>query len=71
MVANKNIRRSRKTGKVHTLNRKRSMIARKAARKRKGKHLSAAVRRKIKMGEARVRKTGRTKTGLKSRLKRH
>jgi hypothetical protein len=53
----------RKTGRKRRADPKRSRAAAKGARKRKGKHLTAATKRKIALGEKKTARTGRTKTG--------
>jgi hypothetical protein len=53
----------KKTGRKRRVDPKRSRAAKSAARKRKGKHLSVATKRKIALGEKKTARTGRTKTG--------
>ena len=60
---------SRKTGKRHAVNAKRSKAAKRAAAHRKGKKLSQGHRTKISKGVKRAWKTGKTKHGRKTLFK--
>lgn len=62
--------RDRKTGKLRRVDRVRSRIAKRAARKRKGKKLRAAIKNKIRRSLLKVLRSGRTKFGRRSRLHR-
>lgn len=57
------IRTNRRTGGKTRVSRKASRIAKKGARKRKGRKLSGATRAKISRAVKKSRRTGRTKTG--------
>jgi hypothetical protein len=61
----------RKTGKRKLVNAKRSRIATKAARRRKGKHLKTAVKRKISMSLKKTERTHRTKFGRRVLKRKH
>ncbi len=61
----------RKTGRLRRVNPRRSMIARRASRRRRGRHLSMAVRRKMAMTHRREARTHRTKYGRRFVIQRH
>lgn len=58
-----------RTGKKHQLSITRSRSAKKAATKRKGKHLSSSTRIKISKSVTKARKTNRTKFGRSAHFK--
>lgn len=58
----------KKTGRKRRVDPKRSRIAKKAAKKRRGKRLSTATRRKISKGVRMARKRNRTKSGRKTKF---
>lgn len=69
MPMRRGFHRDKKTGRI-VRSKRLSSAGQRAARRRKGRHLSAATKRKMKMGLMRTRRTGRTKFGRRSLLKR-
>jgi hypothetical protein len=62
--------RDKKTGRKRRKDVTRSRAAKKGARKRKGRHLKATTKLKMKRSAAITRRTGRTKAGRRSLIKR-
>lgn len=67
---NGRLRVNRRTGKRYSVNMKRSRAAKLGARKRRGRKLKPGHKRKISLALKKVRRSGRTKYGRKSRYPR-
>ena len=63
MAIRSGYKRDKKTGRLVRKDRKKMMIAKRAARKRRGRHMKPAARLKLRMSLRKARRSGRTKAG--------